>query len=87
MNFNDTLVNTDERFAIGIEETTGKYYISIPVNNRMVDYEEYYELSKGSYLLFLKDSSAALLFVERCRARLEDELLFFKPGADRGIAT
>jgi len=58
MNFNDTLVNTDERFAIGIEETTGKYYISISVNNRMVDYEEYYELSKGSYLLFLKDSSA-----------------------------
>ncbi|VVQ37659.1 hypothetical protein [Pseudomonas fluorescens] len=87
MNFNDTLINTDERFAIGIEETTGKYYISISVNNRMVDYEEYYELSKESYLLFLKDSSAALLFVERCRARLVDEFLFFKPGADRGIAT
>jgi hypothetical protein len=87
MKFNDTFVNKDERFTIGIEEVTGKYYVSIPVSNRLVDYDEYYEISIESYELFLRDSSAALNFVERCRARQEDESLMFKPGADRGVAT
>ncbi|MGZ7460256.1 hypothetical protein ACXPVS_27065 [Pseudomonas sp. Ma2-10] len=87
MKFNDTIVNTDERFTIGTEEATGRYYVSIPVSNRLVDYDEYYEISKESYELFLKNSSAALSYVERCRARQEDESLMFNPGADRGVAT
>lgn len=87
MKFNDTIVNTDERFTIGIEEVTGKFYASIPVSNRLVGYDEYYEISEEPYELFLKNSSAARIFVERCRARQEDELLIFQPGADRGIAT
>lgn len=87
MKFNDSIVNLDERFAIGVEETTNKFYISIPVSNRMVDYEEYYEISKESYEKFLHNTSIALLFVERCRARLEDERLFLKPGKDRGTPT
>jgi hypothetical protein len=87
MKFCDTVINTDERFTVGIEETTGKYYVSIPVSNRMVDYDEYYEISQESYEIFLKSSSAALTFVERCRAREEDGRLMFKPGADRGTPT
>jgi hypothetical protein len=87
MKFNDTSINTDERFTIGIEAVSGTYYVSIHVNNRLVDYDEYYEISKESYELFLKDPSAALIFVESCKARQEDESLMFKPGADRGVAT
>ncbi|WP_426237652.1 hypothetical protein [Pseudomonas sp. TWP3-2] len=87
MKFNDILVNTIERFTLGIEETTGTSYVCIPVSNRMADYEEYYAISEEEFELFLKDSGAALQFVTRCRNRLVDEHLMFKPGTDRGVAT
>ncbi|MHC8365313.1 hypothetical protein ACYZT9_05380 [Pseudomonas sp. ZT5P21] len=87
MKFNDTLINTNERFTIGIEESTEKYYVSIPVSNRLVDYDEHYQIDRNSYELYLNNPTAALDFVRRCRNRQEDELLIFKPGADRGVAT
>ena len=86
MKFNDDLINTDERYAIGREETTGKYYISIPVSNRLVDYDEYYQISKIAYNLFLTSPAQALAFVVECRNKNNDELLIFKPGTDRGDA-
>lgn len=87
MKFNDTFINRTERFTLGIEITTGKPYLSIPVSNRLVDYEEYYEISSDSYALFLNDPSAASDFAERCRNREEDQRLILKPGSDRGVAT
>jgi hypothetical protein len=87
LKFDETLVNRTERFALGVETTTGRHYVSIPVSSRLVDYEEYYAISEKSYALFLIDSAAALAFVERCRNRLEDEHLMFAPGSDRGVAT
>lgn len=84
MIFNDTKINIDERFTIGIEESPGKSYVSIPVSNRMVDYDEYYQIDRASYDLYLTDLTAVLEFVKRCRNRELDELLFFKPGTDRG---
>jgi hypothetical protein len=34
-------VNREELFSLGIEETFGRFYVSFPVSNGMVDYEEY----------------------------------------------
>ena len=87
MIFDDTQINTGERFTIGIEEVSGKPYVSIPVSNRMVDYDEYYQIDRATYDLYLANSAAALEFVKRCRNREVDELLIFKPGIDRGVAT
>jgi hypothetical protein len=87
MIFNDTKINIDERFTIGIEEVSCKPYVSIPVSNRMVDYDEYYQIDRATYDLYLTNSNAALEFVKRCRNRELDELLFFKLGPDRGVAT
>lgn len=87
MKFNDTIINQDERYTIGREETVGGYYISIPVSNRLVDYDEYYQIDKESYELFITNSAQALEFVKDCRNRCKDELLIFKPGSDRGVAT
>jgi hypothetical protein len=87
LKFDETLVNRTERFTLGVETSTGRHYVSIPVSSRLVDYEEYYAISEKSYALFLIDSAAALAFVERCRNRLEDEHLMFAPGSDRGVAT
>ena len=33
MKFHDVAVNKAERFSIGIEEETGRYYVSLPVHN------------------------------------------------------
>lgn len=87
MKFNDTFINRTERFTLGIETITGAPYLSIPVSNRLVDYEEYYEISSDSYKLFLNDPSAASDFAERCRNREEDQRLILKPGSDRGVAS
>lgn len=85
MKFNDLLVSREHRFSIGVEEQSGRYYLSIPVSNRLVDYEEYYEIDKDTFERYQSDMCAALPLVERCRQRKADDLLILKPGTDRGI--
>ncbi|MCL6691297.1 hypothetical protein M8R19_21580 [Pseudomonas sp. R3.Fl] len=87
MRFNDSYFNKDERFSIGIEESSGKFYISIPVSNGMVDYEEYFEIDKNTFESYMKNPGLALPFVMRCRNREVDNLLIIQPGRDRGVAT
>ncbi len=86
MKFNDVLVSREGRFSLGEEEQTGKYYLSIPVSNGMVDYEEYYEIDRLAFEHYRADPKAALEFAERCRNREVDELLIVKPGSNRGTA-
>lgn len=87
MEFTDVYFNREERFSLGIEESSGKFYVSFPVSNQMTDYEEYYEIDRAQLDLFQKDLNAALLFVTKCRNRQLDELLLQKPGSLRGSAT
>lgn len=84
MSKRDTLVNTAERFSIGIDQNSGQYYFSIPVSNRLVDYEEYYEVTELEYRNLLSDSAFAARFAADCRAHRLDVRLMTKPGADRG---
>jgi len=86
MKFKDVAVNRDERYALGIEQDSGKYYVSIPVSNGMVDYEEYYEFDKATFDQYRADLGSARDFVERCRRRQEDDKLIVKPGRNRGTA-
>lgn len=85
MKFDDLLVSREHRFSIGVEELSGRYYLSIPVSNSLVDYEEYYEIDKDAFERYQSDVSAALPFVERCRQRKADDLLILKPGTNRGV--
>lgn len=87
MRFNDSYFNKDERFSIGIEESSGKFYISIPVSNGMVDYEEYFEIDKNTFESYIENPGLALPFVILCRNREVDNLLIIQPGRDRGVAT
>lgn len=82
--FRDVLVCREQRFSLGIEETTGTPYVSIPVGNGLVDYEEYYAIEPETFERYRADPDAALPFVERCRRREEDERLIQKPGKNRG---
>lgn len=84
MRFDDTYFSREDRYSIGVESTSGRYYVSIPVSNGIVDYEEYYEVDQGQYDTFLRDRSAAIEFVESCRRHKRDGLLIQKPGSNRG---
>lgn len=86
MKFTDVYFNREERFSLGIEESSGNFYASFPVSNGMTDYEEYYEIDRAQLDLFQKDLNAALAFVTKCRNRQLDELLIQKPGDVRGSA-
>lgn len=84
MNLDDTYFSRENRYSIGVERMSGRYYASIPVSNGIVDYEEYYELTSDQYNEFLRNSTAAIRFVEACRRHEHDDLLLQQPGSNRG---
>jgi hypothetical protein len=87
MTFNDTHTNLEKRYSIGQETDSGKYYLSFPVSNHMVDYEEYYEITNELYSTFPKSAPMIEMLLERCRNHEHDNLLLQKPGKHRGLAT
>ena len=85
MKFKDLKFSRENRFAIGVEEETGKYYLSFPVTSTgFADYEEYYEISKTEFDDFSSNLDNALDLLRRCRERVEDVRLLVKPGKNRG---
>jgi len=84
MKFKDTKFTRLGRYSIGIEEDSGKFYISFPVRNWIVEDEECYEISPAEYALFFEDLDKAKDLVERCRQRLEDNRLMRQPFKERG---
>ncbi|WP_078288592.1 hypothetical protein [Mycobacterium sp. D16R24] len=86
MRFEDVYFSMEDRYSIGMETDSGRYYVSIPVSNGLVDYEEHYVIDTEQYELFLDDNSAAISFVERCRKHEHDDLLIQKPGTNRGTS-
>ena len=84
MRFRDTFFSRDDRYSLGVEDATGQFYLSIPVSNGIVDYEEFYELSHREYDQFLADGIAAARFADECRQHQRDEMLIQEPGWNRG---
>lgn len=84
MRFHDKAVNREFRFSIGRETETSRYYLSVPVSNRSVDYEEYFEISESQYIGYPGNLKELADFAEACRRRENDHLLIMNPGSDRG---
>lgn len=84
MKFKEIVVNRTLRFSLGYEEENSIYYLAIPMSNSVVDYEEYYKISKDDFDDYSRGGLDAALFVDECRKRQHDNLLFFPPGTDRG---
>jgi hypothetical protein len=87
MRFVDSAVNVAKRFSIGREIDSGRHYLSIPMANRLVDYEEYYEISAELHDGYPANESLLDSFASECREQKHDTLLLQKPGGDRGVAT
>ena len=87
MTFNDVKVYREYFFSVGIENVSSTPYLSIPVSNGFVDYEEYYAID-GKWLEQPDLHLAELRqFAEECRARKKDNYLLQQPGANRGTAS
>lgn len=84
MKFKDEFFSSHPRYSLGVEEVSGKKYISIPVSNTQMEYEEYYEVSPDVYKALLKYPELARSHAEKCRRRENDVNLILKPGEDRG---
>jgi len=84
MRFIDSQVSREHRYSLGTDSETGQPYLSIPISNRLVDYEEFYMLTDAEFALFAADQKSAADFAARCGRRELDERLIIAPGADRG---
>jgi hypothetical protein len=85
--FEDCFVSAEHRFSIGREVDSGKYYLSIPVSNGLVDYEEHYEITGSDAERFRTAPELARQLAEKCRNRTIDAALIVQPGTDRGVAS
>lgn len=63
LKFKDVVICRAERFSVGVEEASGKFYVAIPVSNSPVDYEEYYQIDHDAFARYKADPKAALGFV------------------------
>lgn len=86
MRFHDSFVSRADRYALGVETVSGRPYLSVPVANRLVDYDEHYLLSSHEAEQFAREPEAARRFADACRARQHDDRLLMPPGRDRGTA-
>ena len=84
MKFRDEHVFKEEKFSVGWEEASGVHYLSIPVSNGCVDYEEHYQISESQYRQCPGNIEELKAIAEACRARLNDSKLIMKPGRLRG---
>jgi hypothetical protein len=81
--FNDSTVVAEHRYSLGNTDD-GRHYLSIPVRNPYVEYEEYFEIDSDQFGRFSQNPQQAVAFAEACRRREKDALLIVPPGRLRG---
>jgi hypothetical protein len=86
MSLRPVYVDRVNRFSFDIDEESGRTFVSIPVRNQMVEYEENYEVDRATFDRFVADPALAHGFVAQARHRELDHLLLLQPGTDRGVA-
>jgi hypothetical protein len=84
MKFIDLHISKKDFFSIGIEEESGRYYLSVPVSSGLFDYEEYYEIPRDLVDRYPEDIIELRQLANLCRRRLNDSHLMVQPGTNRG---
>lgn len=84
MEFEEFFEFQEHRFSVGKEKSQGTFYLSFPVSNGLVDYDEYYAISTDEFEQFATYPSETLPFIEQCHQRRQDHRLLQKPGRNRG---
>ncbi len=84
MRFVDNFTSQIDLFSVGVDTQTGKKYLSFPVNNGLVEYEEYYYIDDGIYNRIVDGLKDAQEFAKMCKKHERDNLLIVPPGSRRG---
>jgi hypothetical protein len=79
-------VDRERRFSLDVDKETGRTFVAISVRNRMVEYDEWYEVDKATFESYKANPTLAHDFVGKAKRRELDHLLLYKPGTDRGVA-
>lgn len=85
MRFQTIYVSRENRYALVRDTVSGSPFLSIPVSNRLCDYEEYYALTEEELSQMATDAGAAIAFARKCGCREMDDRLLLPPGSDRGV--
>lgn len=85
MRFQTIYVSRENRYALVRDTRSGSAFLSIPVSNRLADYEEYYALTEDELSRLAADPGAAIAFAGKCGCREMDDRLLLPPGSDRGV--
>jgi hypothetical protein len=85
MAIESVFVDRVRRFSLDVDRESGRSFVSIPVRNSSVEYEESYEIDRDEFEAYLIDPTLAYDFIDRARRRELDHLLLFRPGSDRGL--
>ena len=84
MRMKAAFVDRVERFSLDVDLDSGRTFVSIPVRNQMVEYDEWYEVDRETFENYVRDPALAHDFVAQAKRRELDHLLLLPPGADRG---
>jgi hypothetical protein len=78
-------VDRAKRFSLDVDQNSGRAFLSIPVRNKMVEYDEWYEIDQETFERFKANPTLAHSMVDQAKRREIDHLLLYQPGADRGV--
>lgn len=68
MRFRQVAISMEHRFAVGVDEDTGKHCLEILIHPRsFVDALAYYDIDLPTFERFSRDPRSAAVLVERCR--------------------
>lgn len=84
MRFQDSKSYREYHFSIGMDTKTATPYLSIPVSNGFVDYEEYYAIRSDWANRPDLHIEELRQFAEQCRAHKMDDRILQQPGSNRG---
>lgn len=85
MRFETIFASREQRYALCRDLETGRPVFSLPVQNQMSEYSEWYEISEEELSYLLLHEAAAINFARQCGARMHDLRLILRPGLDRGV--
>lgn len=73
LQFDDMMIAEDGGYALGIERSSGRHYISVDVSGDGADrVEAHFALSEEEFMALLDDCEGGAALARRCRAGEED---------------
>lgn len=74
--FDDLMISEEENYALGVERTTGRKYVSVDVIDGDAVCTSHYAVSEDEFVRLLDDPAAGQALARRCRAGEEEARAF-----------